>query len=87
VPVYLTGAKIRSCHLAATANVNVLFLNGDTSKIMDSTLIASGSGKAINAGAAHNIVSAHNRGPIGYGANVTNLVAADGGCVWDANIG
>lgn len=82
----LTGGSIDDCYFTATADdTDCLTLLDSNSKIYNSTLIATGTGKSINAGSALNVVSAHNRMNLGLGANVTNLVTTPYDVV-DSNI-
>ena len=74
--IYLTGALIDGCRFKETAvNKSVLMLLDDDSKVYASTLVASGSGKCIDAASAQTVTAAHCIMNTSVGANVTNTVS------------
>jgi hypothetical protein len=71
----LEGATIDGSRLkAGDTNEDCVTIIDSLSKIYDSTLIADGTGKSIGAGAALNVISAHNRMNLGLHGDVTNLI-------------
>ncbi len=73
--MYLTGAFLRHCRLVISGtNKDCINIVDSNSKLYNCTLVANGSGKAIDAGSSLNVVAAHCRSNLGVGANVTNLL-------------
>jgi hypothetical protein len=77
---------MEDCRIEVTGGDNKDAVQVETgARIYNSTLIATGTGKSVNAAAAANAVIAHCRLNKGIGENVTNLVAAPNN-VDDVNI-